>query len=123
MTGKKFFQFERLEVWKRSVDWADGIMEVTDGIPQRYQFSLGEQLRRAALSVPTNIAEGTGRSGEKEKKYFYNVAKGSVYEVISLLVICGKRQLISREAYKEFYSEAHEIASMLTGLLRVGGKE
>ena len=93
-------------------------MALTDSIPQRYQFSLGEQLRRAALSVPTNIAEGTGRRGEKEKKYFYNVAKASVYEVISLLVICGKRSLITRDEYKILYSEAHKIASMLTGLLK-----
>ena len=115
---KKFFQFEKLDVWKLSVDWADEMMALTDRLPQNYQFSLGEQIRRAALSVPTNIAEGTGRSGEKEKKYFYNVAKGSVYVVVSLLVMCGKRQIISRDGYRTYHNDTHKIASMLTGLLR-----
>ncbi|MFN2247984.1 MAG: four helix bundle protein [Candidatus Promineifilaceae bacterium] len=49
--------------------------------------SKGDQIRRAALSVPTNIAEGSGRDQLKEKKYFYRIAKGSVYEIVSLLVM------------------------------------
>jgi len=114
----RFFQFERLDVWRMSVDWANEIMELSERIPKNYQYSLGEQLRRASLSVPTNIAEGTGRQGVKEKNHFYNIAKASVYEVISLLVMCGKRKIITREEYKVLYDQAHHIASMLTGLLR-----
>ncbi len=112
------FKFERLEVWKRSIEFCDRIYLIADALPQKHQFSIGEQLRRAALSIPTNIAEGTGRDGVKEAKYFFRIAKGSVYEVISLLVIAGKRGHIAREQYKELYAEADEISAMLTGLSR-----
>ena len=112
------FKFERLDVWKRSIDFADRIYELADGLPQQYQFSLGEQLRRAALSIPTNIAEGTGRDSKKERQYFYRIAKGSVYEVISLLIMAGKRQCLSRDDYKAQYNEANEIAAMLTALAK-----
>ena len=113
-----YFKFERLDVWKRSTEWANEVFDVAQALPQDYQYSLGEQLRRAALSVPTNIAEGAGRDGEKETKYFYRIAKGSVYEVVSLLVMAGKRGCLERENYKNLYSEANELAAMLTSLSR-----
>jgi four helix bundle protein len=110
------FAFETLDVWKRSLDFANAMFDIADGLPQQYQRSLGEQLRRAALSVPTNIAEGKGRSSKKEQNYFYNVAKGSVYEVVSLLAMIGKRGCLSREVYRVHYQEADEIAAMITSL-------
>jgi four helix bundle protein len=65
------FKFEKLDVWKRSIDFADELFQIADDLPQQYQFSLGEQLRRAALSIPTNIAEGSGRDSVKSRSYFY----------------------------------------------------
>jgi four helix bundle protein len=110
------FKFESLDVWKRSVDFADAMFEIAETIPQRYQFSLGEQLRRAALSIPTNIAEGSGRDKPKEKQYFFRIAKGSVYEVVSLMVMMGKRSLLDADDYREHRREANEIAAILTAL-------
>jgi four helix bundle protein len=110
------FKFESLSVWKRSIDFADAMFSLADNLPQKYQFSLGEQMRRAALSIPTNIAEGSGRDKPKEKQYFFRIAKGSVYEVVSLMVIFGKRGCLDREIYKTHYQEANEIAAILTAL-------
>ena len=110
------FRFESLDVWKRSIDFADEMFSLADNLPQNYQFSLGEQMRRAALSIPTNIAEGSGRDKPKEKQYFFRIAKGSVYEVVSLMVIFGRRGCLSREIYKKHYQEANEIAAILTTL-------
>ena len=93
------FRFERFETWKRAIEFANAMFEIADRLPQKYQFSLGEQLRRAALSIPTNLAEGSGRDNPKEERYFYGIAKGSVYEVVSLLVMIGKRGHLSREEY------------------------
>lgn len=112
------FKFESLDVWKRSIDFADAMYSLADKLPQNYQFSLGEQLRRASLSVPTNIAEGSGRDNVKEKKYFYRIAKGSLYEVVSLMVMVGKRGHLERDTYRKHYQEANEIASILTALTR-----
>jgi four helix bundle protein len=112
------FRFERFEAWKRAIEFADAMFEVADGLPQKYQFSLGEQLRRAALSIPTNLAEGSGRDNPKEERYFYGVAKGSMYEVVSLLVMIGKRGCLSREKYQEHYGEADELAAMIAGAIK-----
>jgi len=112
------FKFESLDVWKRSIDFADAMFVLAEAIPQRYQFSLGEQLRRAALSIPTNIAEGSGRDKPKEKKYFFRIAKGSVYEVVSLMVMMGKRGFLDGDSYREYRHEANEIAAILTALSR-----
>ena len=116
------FKFEKLEVWKRSLTFADEMFSVADGLPQKYQFSMGEQLRRAALSIPTNIAEGSGREGGKEQAYFFRVAKGSVYEVVSLLAMVGKREYLEQEQYRQHRQEANEIAAMLSGLAKAANK-
>jgi four helix bundle protein len=116
-SGRVAFKFERFEAWKRAVDFADHVLEVADGLPQRYQFSLGEQLRRAVVSVPTNLSEGSGRDNPRERACLYGVAKGSLYEVISLLVVAGKRELISRDTYRELYREADELAAMVSGAI------
>ena len=110
------FKFESLDVWKRSIDFADAMFVLAETIPQQYQFSLGEQLRRASLSIPTNIAEGSGRDKPKEKQYFFRIAKGSVYEVVSLMVMIGKRGLLDKGDYRAYRQEANEIAAILTVL-------
>jgi len=67
------------------IDFANAMFDIADALPQRYQFSPGEQLRRAALSISTNVAEGAGRDNPRESHYFYRISKGSVYECVSLL--------------------------------------
>ncbi len=111
------FKYERFEAWRRAIAFADQMFALADTLPQRYQFSLGEQLRRAALSVPTNLAEGSGRGQLNEKRYFYRVAKGSIYEVVSLLVIINRREHLPDETYQMYYQEANEIAAMISGAI------
>lgn len=111
------FKFEKLEVWKKSVVLYQKVAEVTDSINQREQFSLGEQARRATLSISSNIAEGTGREGNKEAKYFFNVAKGSIYEVVSLLYVMKEKGYLKAQEHEALYEQCDEIARMLSGLL------
>lgn len=87
-------------------------------LDRRDQGSLGEQVRRAALSIATNIAEATGREGSKESKHFFNIAKGSTYEVVSLLCIMERRGALPTQNYQQLYGQCDEIARMLSGLLR-----
>ena len=118
------FPFEQLEVWKRSVDLAEKILKFIDHeVDRRDAFSVGEQLRRAVISVSNNIAEGGGRNNRKEKKYFYNIARGSVFEVVSLLEICRRRGCLKEPSHKIFYREAEEISKMLAGLMNSTDKQ
>jgi len=111
------FKFEKLDVWTKAVMLYEQISQLSNAIDQRHQFSLGEQIRRAALSVSTNIAEGTGREGQKESKHFFNIAKGSVYEVVSLLHIMRSQRYVVDKEYGRLYGQCDEIARMLSGLL------
>lgn len=96
------------------------MVDIADSLPQKYQYSFGDQLRRAGLSCPNNIAEASGRRSERESKNFFNISKGSVYECINILVILSKRNLIDWEKFnkEKIYSLAEEICKMLSGLMR-----
>src|SRR3990172_2205501 len=111
------FKFETLEVWKKAISYADELLEIAENLPRGYQFSLSDQLKRAGISVTNNIAEGSGRSSEKESTQLFNVAKGSTYETINLLKIALNRKLVSQETYDQLYAKAEEIAKMLSGLM------
>lgn len=114
------FKFQTLEVWKKSVEFADLMIGIAEGLPQRYQFSFGDQLCRAGLSVPNNIAEGNGRKTRRESNNFYNMSKGSVYECVNILVILSKRGLVDWKKFdrEKIYRLAEDIARMLHGLMK-----
>jgi four helix bundle protein len=112
------FKFERLNAWQGSVGVFEKVAEVVDRIPHVYQSSIGDQIRRSCLSISANIAEATGREGIKEQKYYYSVAKGSIYETVSLLYIMRNRKYINSEIFENLYKELDEIAMMLHGLIR-----
>lgn len=111
------FNFQNLKVWQKAIDFCDEVLIFADRIPQKEQFSLAEQLRRAAISVPTNIAEGSGRRSLREAGQFYNISRGSCAETVNLLVIAQKRNYLSGEEFKKFYVAAEEIAKMLYPLM------
>lgn len=112
------FKFEKLEVWKKSVDLHATISQLSRSIDQKDQFSIGEQVRRASLSISTNIAEGTGREGAREARHFFNIAKGSVYEIVSLLYVMRKSGYVTDEIYSDLYDQSDEIARMLSGIIK-----
>jgi len=112
------FRFERLLVWQKAVTLYDLADQAADRFPQRMQFSVADQLRRAALSVSSNIAEGSGRETAKECKYFFTVARSSAFEVVSIMTICQRRGLVAPEQYHEVYGLAEEISKMLSALKR-----
>lgn len=111
------FKFEKMIAWQKGVELADRAFEVADRWPQRYQFSLGEQLRRAALSVTNNLAEGSGRRTPASRRSFYDIAKGSVYEVISIQAIARRRKEIDPHEYDAFYQSGDELAAIISGLI------
>ena len=113
------FRFERLRVWHKAVDLYAAVDEVCGGFRGRGRFVLADQVRRAALSVSSNIAEGSGRETKKDSQHFYTIAKGSAFEVVSIATVCHRRGLIPDEGYRDLYARVEDIAKMLSGLKRV----
>ncbi len=111
-------RFTQLKVWQRSHKLALSLYRETLRFPKHELFGVTSQLRRAAVSVPANIAEGSKRISSKEYARFLNVAEGSTAELEYLLVLSRDLEYIGSEKADELISEAREVASMLSGLRR-----
>ena len=110
--------FRDLEVWRKSHELARAIFDLADTFPRKYLVDLTSQLRRAALSVPTNIAEGYATSHSKELVQFLNIAKRSVSEVQYLLFFAFESQLLDQSHFGDLDARYEEINRMLGGLKR-----
>lgn len=113
------FGYEDLEVWQKAIDWASGIVSLCNDLEtKRRHFRLIEQLESACSSVAMNIAEGKGRYSQKEFIQFLYVARGSLYETVTLLEIFFKQQWITKDKFLEFKETGKEIAKMLNSLIK-----
>jgi len=111
------FKFEKLDAWKVSVELFRRVVGCTERLTSRNQIFLSEQIRRAALSISSNIAEGTGREGVRESRQFFNIAKGSVYEVVSIAHVLRQENVLTSEEFSDCYQLCDRIAGMLSGLI------
>ncbi len=109
-------RFTDLKVWQRSHALVLQLYKLTKTSPADERFGLTSQLRRAALSVPTNIAEGTKRRSSHEYARFLNIAEGSLVETEYLLMVAIDLGYSSRDGTASTLKETREIASMLHGL-------
>jgi len=110
--------FSELVVWQKADLLAQQVFTLTEGFPRRYLYDLTSQLRRAALSVPTNLAEGSGTNYSKELIQFVNVSRRSVREVQYLLLFALRRELITVEQHQSLNEAYEEVFRMLNGLTR-----
>ena len=110
--------FENLEVYQRAVDLAEKMTALTDSFPTRGYQHLIDQLRRASLSVSLNIAEGNGRWHPKDRKNFWWIARGSVFECVPVLELCKRQKLITDEKHAELKAELEILSKMLTALIK-----
>ena len=106
----------RLEVWKRALRFVKEIYEVTSGFPEDEKFGLVSQMRRAAVSVPSNIAEGAARNGKKEFINFLHIAQGSLAELETQLLISCDLGFIDVGKEEKLQNELDEISKMIFGL-------
>jgi len=109
-------KFQDLKVWQRGHALALEVYRVTESFPKTEQFGLTSQLRRAASSVPTNIAEGSKRRTRQEFARFLNIAEGSLAEVEYLLILCRDLGYLSAAVAAQTLAEVTEIAKMLSVL-------
>lgn len=111
--NKANFKFENLDVWKEAINFAQEIYQVTKNFPKEEQFSLTSQLRRAAVSISSNIAEGSARRHDKDFIRFLRIALGSTFEVISQLHIAKVEKCLVGKDFENLYEHGFKIANML----------
>jgi four helix bundle protein len=107
------FSFEKLTVYQAAVKFCV-VATSLENIPH----TVADQLSRAALSIPNNIAEGSGRWSKKEKRHFFNIARASVFECVAILQVIRQRKLVPESTYAEAYQTLGAISRMLMGLIR-----
>jgi len=111
------FFFENLTIYQRSLNFSVKICKTANKFS--FEFTrIRDQLIGAGISIPLNIAEGSGRKSNKEKVNFYRIARTSLFELIPLIEICRELRLISEENYSIFRKEAEELSKMINGLIK-----
>ncbi len=110
------FKFEKLAVWQKSIEYADQVYLETKSFPREEQFGLTSQNRRAAVSISSNIAEGSSRNSDIEFSRFIEIAYGSLMETVSPAQIAQRQDFIREGSCVQLYKSAEEIARMLSGL-------
>jgi four helix bundle protein len=110
------FTFEKLEVWQKAIAFADGVYALTKSFPADERFGLTNQMRRAAVSISSNIAEGASRISKQDFARFIEIATGSVFEVVSQSFIGRNQGFLDEANFQKLYVGAEELGKMLSGL-------
>ena len=119
------FNFEKPDVWQVAIEFADLTYELTRSFPQEERFGLTNQMRRAAVSVSSNLAEGSSRGSRQDFSRFVEIATGSLFEVVSQTILSRRQGLLSEENHRRIYEAAEKQSRMLSGLRKAlveGGK-
>ncbi len=106
-----------LIAWQKAMDWARSVHRVTLHFPEHEERGMIAQLRRASVSVPSNIAEGRGRSTNRDYCHFLTQARGSVYEVETQLRLGADFKYLDSEEAKRLIENCNEVARLLNGLI------
>jgi four helix bundle protein len=114
--------YKNLEAWKKSMLLVKEIYTITRLYPKEELFALTSQTKRAAISIPSNIAEGSGRNYKKDTIQFLHIARGSLYELETLLNIAVMVGIVTEKQFLPFISLIDETLKILNGLIRSYGK-
>ena len=112
------FSFENLDVYQRALDFVETVENLCQLLKGKVSYGLLDQLQRAALSIPLNIAESTGRWHKGEKRQFFWIARGSTFECVPIIQVLHRKSLINDQQYAGFYEQLDVIAKMLTNLVK-----
>ena len=107
------FDFEKLNVYKRAVQFILKVYEATEKFPQDELYGLTAQFRRAAVSIATNIAEGSGRHHKRDHQQFLRMARSSCYECVPLLEVARDLGYLNGQTHDALYKDCNELAMML----------
>ncbi|MCB4808826.1 four helix bundle protein [Tamlana sp. 62-3] len=105
-------RFEELKIWQKAMNITENCYKVTENFPSEEKYGLVSQLRRSAISVPSNIAEGAGRNTNGEFKQFLGIANGSSFELLTQLYLSKRLNLIKEESVRPIIDEVIEVTKM-----------
>ena len=115
----RMFAFEGLLVWQKAIDFAEAVIKTIDDFEApRKHYRIIEQLEAAAISISSNIAEGKGRFSKKEFVHYLYIARGSLFETVSLLILIRRLTWITENKLVELKLLGEEIAKMLNSLIK-----
>jgi four helix bundle protein len=115
---KKINTHRDLIVYKKSILFVSEIYRITLQFPEAEKFGLVSQLRRASVSIPVNIAEGSGRKSSKELQHFLNISMGSISEVETLLEISKNLNILDNEKFADMGFKLSELRKMTSALIK-----
>lgn len=104
--------FEKLKIWQKAIDIASDIYKISLLLPEDEKFNLIHQIKKCAVSIPSNIAEGSGRNSNKEFIHFLGVANGSTFELITQLMLAKRLNLISEDIIQPLINQLVEVSNM-----------
>lgn len=110
------FRFEKLDAWQLAIELSDSVYRITRAYPADERSGLTSQLRRAATSVPANIAEGSGRISDRDNLRFLEMAYGSLMEVVSHLEVATRQDFVEPDDREALRAHADRVARVLSGL-------
>lgn len=116
--NKKIKTYRDLIVWQKSMALVTKIYQITKSFPNTETYGLVSQIRRCAISIPSNIAEGYGRNSTNDYTRFLNIATGSLYELQTQLGISINLQYIKKDDFDILYESSREIERMITSLIK-----
>jgi four helix bundle protein len=109
---------KKLNAWIESIALIKAVYKVTNSFPDSEKYGIVSQLRRAAVSVPVNIAEGAARNSSKEYCYFLNVALGSLSELDTLIIVSRELEYIDISIYQELEQKIEQSTALISGLYK-----
>ena len=112
----KIFSFEKLIAWQKARELALEIYKVTKTFPKEEQFGIISQMRRCAISIASNLAEGSGRNSMKDKARFSEIAFGSALELLNQLILYYDFEFLSENKYSEIREKITEVTLIIDGL-------
>jgi four helix bundle protein len=116
--SKSVASYRDLIVWQRAMDLVDGVYTCTGTWPTSETYGLTSQVRRAVVSIPANIAEGQSRNGRNEFIHHLGIARGSLSEVETLLLIASRQRFVTDDQLGILLSSATEVGKLLRGLIQ-----
>jgi four helix bundle protein len=109
--------FKDLKVWQKAMDLAELVYQTTEVFPKHEIYGLTSQMRRAAVSVPSNIAEGKGRSTDRDFVFFLHHSRGSLHELETQLLIARRCKYVNEKMFEAVVDLLQEVGRMLNGLI------